>query len=220
MVVARLALGYVREMKRLALLLAFTACTPGSPPRAPAPEITAPSGTLADDEAYRPTYGREELERALTHERGAEVSAEVHVRDLEARGDDQLRTAAADLAVRRRFIASLEACQAAGRLCPPRLDDPPWTFAIDGEAPPQLDTPLRFDLATWRTLAAELHGRACACRTLACVDSMFVAIEQLETRPMPDVQGDEEASLSVTRARECLYRLRGLRPTPRTVATE
>ncbi len=220
MVVARLALGYVNEMKWLALLLAFTACTPGSTPRAPAPEIAAPSGTLAGDDAYRPGYGRDELERALTHERGAEASAEVRVRELEARGDDQLPTAAADLAVRRRFIASLEACQATGRLCPPRLDDPPWTFAIDGEAPPRLDTPLRFDLATWRTVAAELHGRACACRTLACVDSMFVAIEQLETRPMPDVQGDEDASLSITRARECLYRLRGLRPMPRAVATE
>jgi hypothetical protein len=208
-------------MKRLALLVACTACRPGTTPRAPADEIVAPSGTLAGDEAYRPDYGRDELERALTHERGAEASAEVHVRELEARGDDdQLRRAVADLAVRRRFIASLEACQATGEVCPPRLDDPPWTFAIDGDAPPRLDTPLRFDLATWRTLAAELHGRACACRTLSCVDSMFVAIEQLETRPMPDVQGDEDASRSVTRARECLYRLRGLRPTPRAVATQ
>lgn len=209
MVVARLALGYVREMKRLALLLAFTACTPGSPPRAPAPEITAPSGTLADDEAYRPTYGREELERALTHERGAEVSAEVHVRDLEARGDDQLRTAAADLAVRRRFIASLESCQASGHNCPPRLDDPAWTYDPSSDADPTLDTPLRFDLEDWQKVAAELHGRACACRTKACVESMDAAIDKLEMRPMQDVRGDETASQSLTRARECLTRLAG-----------
>jgi hypothetical protein len=44
---------------------------------------------------------------------------------------------------------------------------------------------------------------------------MFAAIDRLETRPMPDVQEDDTALLSIVRARECLYRLRGLRPTPR-----
>ena len=120
-----------------------------------------------------------------------------------------MRFARADLAVRRRFIQSLEACQAAGRACPPRLDDPVWSFDPDGTADPRLDAPLRFDLAGWQRVASELHGRACACRTQACVDSMQVAIDDLERRPMPEVQGDEDASRSITWARECLYRLRG-----------
>jgi len=68
---------------------------------------------------------------------------------------------------------------------------------------------LRFDLESWRALAAELHGRACACRTLACVDSVGVAIDQLETRPMPQVASDDAAATAITRARECLFRLRG-----------
>jgi hypothetical protein len=38
---------------------------------------------------------------------------------------------------------------------------------------------------------------------------MEVAIARLEARPMPDVRGDETASQSITRARECLTRLRG-----------
>jgi hypothetical protein len=56
-------------------------------------------------------------------------------------------------------------------------------------------------------VAAELHGRACACRTTACVATMNDAIDRLEPRPMQDVRGDETASLSLTRARECLTRL-------------
>ena len=46
-------------------------------------------------------------------------------------------------------------------------------------------------------------------RTLACVDSLGVAIDELEPRPMPEVQGDEAATASLTRARGCLFRLRG-----------
>src|SRR5690606_29524568 len=116
-----LRLGYVSQMKRLALLLAITACKTGSTPHAAGDEIVAPAPeTLAEIDAYRPDYGADALERALTAERGAEASAEVRLRDLEARGDyDKLRTAIADLAVRRRFIASLEACQATGQVCPP-----------------------------------------------------------------------------------------------------
>ncbi len=38
---------------------------------------------------------------------------------------------------------------------------------------------------------------------------MDVAINQLETRPMQDVRGDETATVSITRARECLVWLRG-----------
>ena len=70
-------------------------------------------------------------------------------------------------------------------------------------------SPLPFDEESWRKFAAELHGRACACRTIAYVDGVGVAIDQLEPRPMLQVQGDEAASLSITRALECLYRLRG-----------
>ena len=73
----------------------------------------------------------------------------------------------------------------------------------------QLRSRLRFDLDSWRKLATELHGRACACRTIACVDSIDVAINELELRPMPVVQGDEMATESITRARQCLFRLRG-----------
>src|SRR5262249_46354024 len=115
------------------------------------------------------------------------------------------------LAVRRRFIATLEVCEATQRRCPPRLDDPPWAYDPDPDQPsePPLAAPLRFDLESWRAIAAELHGRACACRTIACVDSLGVAINELEPRPMPAVQGDEQAATDITRARECLYRLLG-----------
>lgn len=161
-----------------------------------------------------PSYGKGELQRALERERGAEATAERVLAELEASEratDDQRRVAAADLGVRRRFIAALETCERTGADCPPRLDEPPWSYDPDPPAPiaPPVTANLRFDLASWRTLAAELHGRACACRTLACVDSLGVAIDQLEPRPMPDVQGDEVASLSITRARTCLFRLRG-----------
>ena len=84
----------------------------------------------------------------------------------------------------------------------------------EGDAPRVAELPLRFDLESWQKVAAELHGRACACRTIACVDSMGVAIDQLEPRPMPEVRGDEVASQSITRARECLFRLRGKKATP------
>lgn len=208
-------------MKWLALLLAFTACKTGSTQAPPADEITYRGAELPDEDIERPAYDRVELQRALTRERGAEASLEVRVRDLEDKGDyDQLRVVIADLAVRRRFIAVLEACEAAGRVCPPRLDDPAWSFDIEGDVDPKLDTHLRFDLDSWRKIAAELHGRACACRTVGCIDSMFVAIARLETRPMPDVEADEAASLSITRARECLYRLRGLRALPKAIAVE
>ncbi len=168
---------------------------------------------LADENNFRPAYPKADIEKTLISERGKEASQERAVTELEARGldpsDDQMRVAQADLAVRRRFIASLEACQETGRSCPPRLDEPAWTFDMDGTANPPLDTQLRFDLASWQKVTAELHGRACACRTLACVDSVGVAIDQVETRPMVEVQGDETASQSLTWARECLYRLRG-----------
>jgi len=168
----------------------------------------ATGATLAPDDEPRPSYDAAALEDALIRERGAEATEEQH-----AAPDDL--TAAADLAVRRRFIASLESCQASRHRCPPRLDDPKWTWdpmapGVDPAKPP-LDAPLRFDLDDWRTIADELHGRACACRTLACIDSLDVTIQLLEARPMPDVEGDQAASASITGARECLFRLRGKR---------
>lgn len=176
-------------------------------------------GQLADEDRYKPSYGKPELQRALIAERGAEATGERLVAELEAGtgSEDRLHVAIADLAIRRRFIASLEACERSGQVCPPRLDDPAWAFDPDpdgGPQAPKIDAPLRFDLESWQKITGELHGRACACRTIACVDSMGVAIDQLETRPMPEVQGDEVASQSVTWARECLFRLRGQKATP------
>lgn len=171
---------------------------------------------LADEDAYKPTYGRPDLQKALIAERGAEATAERRVADLEARQadsliGDQLRVAVADLAVRRRFIQALEACDASGRWCPPRLDDPSWAFDPDPDRPtdPPVTATIKFDLEGWRGLAAELHGRSCACRTLGCVDSVGAAIDQLELRTALAVQGDDVATLAITRARECLFRLRG-----------
>lgn len=198
----------------LTVLVACPGATAVGPP--PADPGDGQHSALADEDSYKPSYGKPELQRALISERGAEATGERRVAELEARQaeaavDDQLRVAVADLAVRRRFIASLEACEARGRWCPPRLDDPPWGFDPDGErrvAPP-MTAALHFDLDGWRELAAELHGRACACRTIACVDSVGVAIDLLEGRTLPEVEGDDTASISITRARECLFRLRG-----------
>jgi hypothetical protein len=207
----------MRPVWRVVPFLALAACPgPSTRPEPPEPQIQ-PHGTLADEVLFHPAYGKAELQRALIAERGAEAKGESQVTELETKEgtDDRLRFAQADLDVRRRFIASLEACEANGRYCPPRLDDPPWSFDPDADvqAPPKLDTPLRFDLTSWQKVSAELHGRACACRTMTCVDSLTAAIEQLETRPMPDVQGDETATQSIAWARECLFRLRGKKTT-------
>jgi hypothetical protein len=185
---------------------------------APGDPVAPPRSVLAEDDRHVPSYGKPELSRALLAERDLVDSAERHIADLHDRPsspatDDQLRVALADVAVRRRFIHTLEACDAAGAWCPPRLDDPPWAYDPDPDTGRRVEPPvtstLRFDLDSWRTLAGELHGRACACRTLACVDSVGVAIDQLELRPMPQVVGDDAATASITRARECLFRLRG-----------
>jgi hypothetical protein len=198
---------------------AFLACGGGA--RGPAQTVDQPATSgaqLASEDQDVPTYGKPEIQKALIAERAAEARGERLVAELEGKTSvadgDRLRVASADLAVRRRFIEHLEACEAQGRYCPPRLDDPPWPYDLDGDqfAPPPVDSPVRFDLESWRVLSSELHGRACACRTLGCVDSMDVAINRLEKRPMPDVQGDEVASASLTRARECLFRLRGKVP--------
>jgi hypothetical protein len=197
-------------MKLLVALAVMAAChgSGGTPAthRGGETGITTHEG-LAASEEYQPTYGKGDLENALIAERAAESTGEKAVED--AADDDARLSASADLAVRRRFIAALEACQASGHTCPPRLDDPAWTYDPSSDADPKLDTPLRFDLDDWQKVAAELHGRACACRTATCVDSMNAAIDKLETRPTQDVRGDETASESLTRARECLTRLAG-----------
>jgi hypothetical protein len=220
-------------MRPLWLWAAFLlACSGGSTTGTRTETPSGTPGEFAEDDRFVPTYSKADLSRALQRERGAEATAERVVADLEAAGgdatrrdlagDDQLRVARADLAVRRRFIAALEACESAGRDCPPRLDDPPWAFDPDSakQLAPPVTANLRFDVDSWRKLAAELHGRGCACRTLSCVDSVGVAIDQLELRPMPDVQGDEVASLSITRARECLFRLRGKKSSARAPRSE
>jgi hypothetical protein len=196
----------------------LAACHPSDTYRPPPPVDNGehvPTAELAGDDDFAPAYGKPELEKALIAERAAEARQERAITDaqtnsIEASTNDQLRAQIADLAVRRRFIASLEACQSRQRNCPPRLDEPAWVYDLDdADAKPPLDTPLRFDRDTWQKLAIELHGRACACRTISCVDGVGVVIDQLEGKPMLDVQGDESASESITRARQCLYRLRG-----------
>lgn len=175
-----------------------------------------PHAVLAELEVDHPAYGKPELREALIAERRIAAAAELHLEELQSRQpdaavDDAVADAAADLAVRRRFIATLEVCDAEAQWCPPRLDDPTWTYAPDPGQPadPPMTATLRFDLASWRVLATELHGRACACRTRGCIDSVDAAIEQLERRPVPQVQSDEAATASITRARECLFRLLG-----------
>jgi len=204
----------------IAVCLVSTGCPGPAATRAPPTEPgEATHSTLADDDSDRPSHGKAELQKALIAERGAEATLERRLVELEARAegpvnvgvDDQLRIVLGDLAVRRRFIATLETCEATGRWCPPRLDDPPWGYDADSDQPtdPPLGAPLRFDLDGWRTITAELYGRACACRTVACIDSVGVAIDELELRPMPMVQADDQAATEITRARECLFRLRG-----------
>src|SRR5687768_10586981 len=132
MVVARLPLGYLSEMRWLALLLALTACKSGG--AAKPDDVTSTTSGLADDDVYKPSYTKAELDEALTSERASEAAAAARVQQLEDGGDyDQLRIAAADLAVRRRFIASLEACHAGGMTCPPRLDEPAWSYDVEAD---------------------------------------------------------------------------------------
>jgi hypothetical protein len=198
----------------LAFPLCALACSGGTTGKGKFPDGTGGQSDLADEDHFVPGYGKPEIQRTLIAERGLEATAERVVNDLEAKpdrdiaADDRLRIARADLAVRRRFIKALEACEANGRWCPPRLDDPSFTFDPDGETP-LLDSPLKFDIDGWRKVGSELHGRACACRTLACLDSVDSATNVLEARAPASVQGDEPSSLSLTRARECLFRLRG-----------
>jgi hypothetical protein len=205
-------------MRPVWVVFAFLGCGGNTTARpAPSGPAKVDNGMFAEEALFQPAYSKAELERALIAERGAEAKEERILTELEAKdaAEDRLRVARADLAVRRRFIQSLEACQTSGQACPPRLDDPPWAFDPDPDSPlaPKIDTPLRFDLETWQKIAREMHGRACACRTISCVESVSVAIDQLEAKPTLEVQGDYGASESIMWARECLFRLRGKKPT-------
>ena len=194
---------------------------PASRPASRAPDASGAglaTGAFADDDVTTPDYGDAGLQRTLSGEYVAAAASERHVTELETAGaddasDERLRTARRDLAVRRRFIAALESCRASRRACPPQLDEQPFVFDPDARpaVPPLLTAPLRFDVDAWRQVARELHDRACACRTGACVDGISAAIEQLEHRPSPEVAGDEQASGAITHARECLLVLRGRR---------
>ncbi|MFT3694543.1 MAG: hypothetical protein QM831_15450 [Kofleriaceae bacterium] len=169
---------------------------------------------LAADDEWKPSYGKPEIEKALIAERGAEATNERRVEDAD-NGSDPVAAgiARADLGVRQQFIASLVACRDGGHLCPPRLDDPAWKFTAGEDlAKPPLDTPLRFDLDDWQKMTAELHGRACACRTINCLDSLDAVMNELEQRPTQDVRADEQATTELARARECTFRLRGKAP--------
>jgi len=190
------------------VLVACTGAGTYRPPATVDPDDGA-HATFVPDDVYKPTYNRADIDKAIAAERTKEASLAQQAEDGSAIGD---------LDVRRRFIASLEACSATGRDCPPRLDEPAWSFAPDSDGPPPLDAALRFDRDSWIKVTAELHGRACACRTVACLDSLGVVIDTLESQPTRDVQGDETASQSIVWARECLFRLRGkklgARPSP------
>lgn len=190
-------------MRPLPLLLALAACKSGNPQTGTGAQDITFHSALATDEEDPPPYSIAELEAMLGNEhKRLEASIEV--------GTD-------DVAVRKRFISTLELCKATRRYCPPRIDDPAWNYDVEADVDPKLDTPLRFDVETWRKVSTELHGRACACRTIECVDSLEVAIARLETRPMPDVQSDDDAALAIVRARDCLSWLRGKRSLPRVV---
>jgi hypothetical protein len=194
-------------MRLLPLLLALAACGPGTPPQAGsgADVITYHKAELSDDEEPPPKYHRSDLDDVLEAERAKVAAMSDEDRD--------------NILVRKRFIEILELCKATGTNCPPRIDEPAWTFEADSDTDPKLENPLRFDVDSWRKLSTELHGRACACRTIDCVDTVEVAIQRLEVRPMRDVQSDDFAAIEIVRARDCLARLRGRHALPR-VTTE
>jgi hypothetical protein len=204
-------------MRRWTLLLATCACSHGGA-SAPAADIQYHTSRFAEDDGPAP-YARAELQQTLTAEREEVARAEHEKSDSEreAGDDDHLRVLIANLAVRRRFVQTLELCDANAVMCPPRLQEQSWSYAADSDTDPPLDAPMRFDLDSWRKVADELYGRACGCRTIDCLDSIDAAIARLELRPMPDVQADEQASLSITRARECTMALRGKRALPKIV---
>jgi hypothetical protein len=191
-------------MRSLALLLALALAACGSTtPQAGtgADVITYHKAELSEDDEPPPKYHRSDLDDVLEAERAKVAAMSDEDRD--------------NILVRKRFIETLELCKATGTNCPPRIDEPAWTFEADSDVDPKLETPLRFDVDSWRKVSTELHGRACACRTIGCIDTLEVAIQRLEVRPMPDVQSDDFAATEIVRARDCLARLRGRHALPR-----
>jgi hypothetical protein len=208
-------------MRALALVAMLSAC--GGPTSVSTAGATEPGGAgagsdqpvsdpnlathetfLTEDDIAPSGYGRPDLDRAIAAEHAALDTADTALATL-------ANDPKPDRGVRQRFVATLESCRDSNRRCPPRLDDRPFAYDPASDKDPKLDTPLRFDLEDWRNVTAELHERACACRTLACVDAVDAAMNALEARPMPQVTADDAAITSLTRARACAMRLRGRR---------
>jgi hypothetical protein len=177
------------------------------------PNLATHDVFLTEDDVAPSRYGRTDLDRVIAAEHAALDTADAALATLanDPKPDDALAGALADRGVRQRFVATLESCRDSNRRCPPRLEDRPFTYDLASDKDPKLDVPLRFDLEDWRNVTAELNERACACRTLACVDALDAAMNALETRPMPQVSEDDAAATSLTRARACAMRLRGRR---------
>ena len=165
----------------------------------------------AESTEVHPAYGRADMERVLAEERRAQADGAAALDALmQQKGKAvEIAQALADQGVRQRYLDALESCRDHGVWCPPRLGLS-WTI-LDGEAevPVSLEAELRFDVASWRKLTRELWARGCDCRSMRCVDAMTRTIDTLEARPTPEVQGDHEASVGLTGARTCLWRLRG-----------
>jgi hypothetical protein len=193
------------------ILLAGAACGGAQSSERYVEPTSRPEGIDAEAVEVRPSYGRAEMERVLGEERRALADGSAAIEALAAqRGKAvELAVAIADQGVRQRYVLALESCRDHGAWCPPALGLS-WTLHDESaDVPVSLDAELRFDLASWRKLAAELWARGCDCRTMRCVDAMTHTIDVLEARPTLEVQGDHEASVAVTGARTCLWRLRG-----------
>jgi hypothetical protein len=176
-------------------------------------EPTVKSEPLIDAESteVHPSYGRADMERVLAEERRAlaEGQATAEALMLQKGKAVELSLALADLSVQRRYIEAMESCRDHGVWCPPRLGLT-WTLRDgDVDVPVSLDAEQRFDLESWRKLTRELWARGCDCRSMRCVDAMTRTVDVLEARPTAEVQGDHEASVALTGARTCLWRLRG-----------
>src|ERR1041385_6214814 len=116
-------------MIRPALALAGCLVACGGTPARPAVTPVADTAHEFADEPVKPTFDKAALDAALATERDKQTALEQQIAALEAvpTVDDQLRSALDELGVRRRFIATLQACAATGRDCPPRLDAPAGT---------------------------------------------------------------------------------------------
>jgi hypothetical protein len=161
----------------------------------------------------QPTYSRQEMDRVLAEERQAHTAAASALATLmEQRGrSGEIALRLADVGVQQRYIDALQSCRDHGVWCPPKLGGLTWTIReLEQEVPVSLDAELRFDVTSWRKVAAELWARGCDCRSMTCVDAMTQSIDALEQKPTVEVQGDHEASTALTGARTCLWRLRGL----------